>query len=374
LKVVFITTGHSPLDDRIYYHQAMSLVKRGCIVHILSSWKEFNQRENNLSLIGFNGNIISKKDKIQKFLILLENIIPDSIICSEPLAVFAAYNYKKKCHSNAKIIYDITEWYPSKKNLVNSTGLKKIYLFIKLACFNIYTSSKCNSFIFGEFYKSLPYKIIFPFKKSVLISYFPDLKYINHNNRVLFKNNICLGYTGQLSKDKGCFNFTSVIKELNNKFPQLNIDVKIIGWFPNHEIEEEFRNTLTSLNINKTIILDYQEFLNFNKEIKDIDIFFDLREIDIENSFCLPIKLFYYMACGRPVIYSNLNAIKKVINVNDFGLLINPRKFSVIADFIIAYINDNDKYNKHCLKARSYSQNKFNWNSIEHSFINFICN
>ena len=103
---------------------------------------------------------------------------PDVIICSEPLAVLAAKQYSKNESENIRIIYDITEWYPSKKNLVNHKGPARWLKFLKLLFFNIWVSKYANSFIFGEWYKSLPYKFLFPDKPFTYITYYPDINHI----------------------------------------------------------------------------------------------------------------------------------------------------------------------------------------------------
>ena len=294
-KVVFITTGHSPFDDRIYYHQAASLSLKSIEVYVLSSMMEIVNNDNNIHIIAFDGNELSKTEKLNRFVDLLFNINPNCIICSEPLAIIAAHNYKKKNNSKANIIYDVTEWYPSKKNLVNQKGIEKIGRFFKLLFFNIYASLHANSFIFGEYYKGIPYKIVFPFKKSIIISYYPDLKYIDYKKKKYIENKICLGYTGEISKDKGCFNFINVVKQLNKMEPNLEIELKIIGWFPSKIEEAQFTNELNKLKTLKVSILGYQKFIEFSKELYDIDVLFDLRELNFEYSYSLPIKLFYYI-------------------------------------------------------------------------------
>ena len=74
--------------------------------------------------------------------------------------------------------------------------------------------------------------------------------------------------------------------------------------------------------------------------IKDTDIFMDLRSIDFENSHCLPIKLYYYIALERPIIFSNLKAISKSINIQKFGKLVDPTDSNKIAKIILIYVKN----------------------------------
>ena len=47
------------------------------------------------------------------------------------------------------------------------------------------------------------------------------------------------------------------------------------------------------------------------------------------------------MACGKPVIGSDVGGITEIIN-DDVGLLVNPNKVSSIAEAIDTIINDDD--------------------------------
>jgi glycosyltransferase involved in cell wall biosynthesis len=119
-------------------------------------------------------------------------------------------------------------------------------------------------------------------------------------------------------------------------------------------------------------IVDSLPFPEFCKTIGDTHLFFDLRKRDFENTHCLPIKLFYYLGCGRPVIYSDLKAIRKeVMNIN-FGYFCNPNDIDAVAGHIMDYINQPGLYTEHATNALNISKAKYNWNAIENDFISFI--
>lgn len=371
-KVVFITSSHNPFDDRIYYNQALSLVQNGFQVSILCSTYEIKSIKNNIKVIGLNGNILSKKNKINRFISLLTSENPDIIICSEPLPIVASKKYKRQSNSTAKIISDITEWYPSKKNLVGYSHVGKIIAFIKLLLFNYYASLKADGFIFGEYYKEIPYKILFPFKKSIRLTYYPNLNYIKYTEIKMQPNHLCLGYTGKLSIEKGILNFLKVVKYLSLKHPYIHLRLKLVGFFANEHEKHIFNNYINEIKNIELEIIEPLDFEVFSEKIQDVNIFFDLRDIDFENTRCLPIKLFYYAACGRPIIYSKLKAINKEIDIKSFGHLVNPKSTELIVDQIINYNNNPTVYNLHCKKARELSETKYNWHNIEAVFLKYI--
>jgi len=102
-------------------------------------------------------------------------------------------------------------------------------------------------------------------------------------------------------------------------------------------------------------------------------MFLDLREKDKENNKCLPIKLFYYMACGCPVIFSDLDAIKMHIpEINEFACTVNPNDEHEISQHITEYIRIHEKYKNHASTALEYAEKKYNWRVLSTHFLKFI--
>lgn len=371
--IVFLTSSHSAFDDRIFYQQAISLCKLYNVI-IVSSTENLNETKDNITILGSSEFNQDKKKKINFFIESLITYDPQLIICSEPIAIYAANKYKKSNHKKVKIIFDVTEWYPSKSNLESFPFFKKNVLFFKLLLFNIFTSSMCDGFIFGEFYKSLPHKFIFPFKKSEIISYYPDLNYIQYAESEFTANKICLGFTGTISTEKGINNFFNVAKLLKHKKPNISIKLKIIGWVLNISEQNKFETLCFEARKNniEVQLLNKQSFEEFSEKLQDVDILFDLRELDIENSYCLPIKIFYYAACGKPVIYSNLKAISREIKVSDFGYLVNPTDYDIISDYVVDYLDNPHLYYNHSIAARKLAETVYNWQSIKPLFLQFI--
>lgn len=370
--IAFLTTAHSLFDDRIFYHQAKSLVQKFNVL-IVSSAEDAEANDGNITVKGRNLQAVSKKEKIDFFIRSLEPVDPLMMICSEPLAVYAAYRYKRKFRrKRPSVVYDITEWYPSKKNLDKLSNYKRIPAFLKLLFFNVFAASHCSGFIFGEYYKSLPFRFLFPCKKWILLTYYPDLAYINYRGSAMTPNRICLGYTGKISREKGIANFFAVANTLKNTNPDIAVKLKIIGWCVDDlekKIFDDFCDQAGNIEIE---LLGKQNFEIFSDRLSDVDILFDLRETDFENNHCLPIKIFYYAACGKPVIYSDLKAIKREIDVSQFGYLVKPTDAEAIARYVTDYLRNPGLFIRHSRAARKLAETKYNWKLIEPQFLDFI--
>jgi len=372
-KIVLLNTWHKSYDDRVYYHQAKCLAKYGFEVQIISTKEKCLKKADNITINSFDDSNLSREEKTKKIISYLSLFEPVIIICDSPLAVFASNKYKK--NNKVKIIYDITEWYPSKIHLKDKTVYKKILKFIVLITFNLLAGLKSDSFIFGEFYKSIEYRILFFWKQFIILPYYPDLNYIQNYPLEKITTEINILYSGKINSDKGIDSVIGAINSASLKCPEIQFRLKIIGNVQTEEDQSIFNNLLSNLNKNVHINkIDLLSFTEFCKTIGNTQLFIDLRKIDYENTHCLPIKLFYYLACGRPVIYSDLKSIRKEIKNIDFGYLCDPIDLDSIAGIITNYILNPEIYFEHAKNALKVSGSTYNWNLIEKKFVSFIGN
>lgn len=370
MKVLFLTTAHKYNDDRIFYHQAMELVKRGFEVKVCSLSSDFQGIIEGIKIESYSILDKSSDQKEDTFLKVCNDFQPDSIICSEPLAVIAAGKYKKQ--NKTSIIYDITEWYPSFRMVENYSFFLKFFHAIKFFLIQLYAGFLSTDFIFGEETKKFPLAYFFPFKKKMTLPYYPDDQYIFENIKKLEPNKINMCYTGVFSEEKGVGNFFAAIDTLEKKRPDLHIDITLIGGSRKKNDEIYFSELLKKYKKENVKISKPTSFEEFTKSYADADICFDLREINIENHHCLPIKIFYYAASGKPVIYTDLKATRQFVEVSKFGFLVDPKNAQQISNYIEKYLDDPKLYDKHTQNARLLYEQKYNWNVIKDSFVDFV--
>lgn len=362
LNIVFHQTAHAADDDRVWHHQAKTLLGLGHTVHVVASSANFITNDR-MTLIPTNNTSLCEKIKL--YTKTLENLNPDIIICDTPVAVNCARKLKKN-NKRLKIIHDITEWYPSKKNLNGLNLVKKCLKFIALALANWTVNLSTDGFVFGEKYKARPFRILFPWKPFVMLPYYPDLQYIKPIEVGNIENTVRLFYAGDTTEEKGFPNVLEVAKLVakRNAAIQVVLDVVTIGKIPSIVQKPE------NLEISFKSWLPFEEFC---RVATGSDLFLDLRTVDFENTRCLPIKLFYYMAMQRPVIYSDLKAVREDYpEVLQCGLLVRPDDYETIVSIIEEYIQNPAKYREHAANARRLAEEKYNWNAVKQDFTEFV--
>lgn len=369
-NILFLTTAHRHDDDRIFYHQAKALKNEGHKVKICSLSSEFQGTNEGIEIESYQ--VIEKgtEEKIKVFEKAIERFDPDCIICSEPLAVMAAGKFKKQ--KKVSVVYDITEWYPSMRMIEPFSFPLNIFHALKFFLIQLYAGFISTHYIFGEETKKFPLAYFFPFKKNMILPYYPDEAYIYSNIKNPEENTITLCYTGQFSEEKGIGNFFAAADCLRKKKPGLRLHILLIGGARKEKDERYFAGQLEKYRFEKIIIGKSASFEKFTEAYSEADVCFDLRAMNYENHHCLPIKLFYYAASGKPVIYTDLKAIRQHVDVSDFGFLVNPEDPETIAEHLVKYLEDPEFYLGQARNARAAYEKKYNWSAIKESFVSFI--
>jgi glycosyltransferase involved in cell wall biosynthesis len=371
-----MSSAHQPLDDRLYHHLAKTFQKAGHHVTIICSTGILQSKEGGITWDSFEGNFMNSLSKIAAFRERLSIHNPDIIISQEPLPTLAAFLHKRKSARRVKIVYDITEWQPSQTQLRKyKHGMNRMWQAARLACFSLFAAMLADAFIFGELAKRFPYRYLFPFKKSTIVGYYPEKElFENHKPPGQnTKNEWVLGYTGILNEERGIFRFLEAVQQFQEKWPSVKIRLLVVGWFENVHFQQQFEQKIAKLN--EVILMFYPQLplLEFCRKVAEMDICFDLRKTNWENNHSLPIKLFYYMAAGKPMIYSRLKAIEnEVSEIKECAQLVNPKNTSEIVEAIERYILHSEEYMRHGQNARALFETRYNWNLVSIHLLRFV--
>ena len=85
-----------------------------------------------------------------------------------------------------------------------------------------------------------------------------------------------------------------------------------------------------------------------------------------------PLKLFDYMACGKPVVCSDIPSLKSLIEATDGIWAVRPDDSRALASALIALLNDDTKREHMGSEGRKYAVNSHSWDVITHRIIEAI--
>ena len=371
-KVAIVSTGHPSFDERIFNKIGMSLVKSGYKVLIIVTTENIDKE---ISSIKFKGIDFSKYGRfIKKFKFIIRELKyfnPDVIINCEPIPVFISYFFTlvQKNVKPAKLIYDVTEWYPENIYLKRK-GLKRIFLFVAGHIINFLATNLADYLFIGEETKLYRYKKYSPKKRFSIISYYPVLDYYNQATRQVNNKEIVFGYSGVISVSRGLEIFYKLITELISKLPDYKFGFILAGRFENPD-EKIYLQNFKSLGIDFNYY-EWTSYENFSKYLEPAHICLDIRPPNKIYERSLPIKIFDYMALGKCIIASNYEPIKEIFGLANCGILVNPKCFDEIVSKTIELIKEPDKIFNYGLKARIAAEKFFNWKICEDELLRVL--
>lgn len=369
-RICLVTSGHPPFDERIFWKFGASLNEAGFSVSIICSTQEINEVVDEISVTGFDGVSFPKKNKIEIFYSLINQFNPDLIICSEMLPVFAALKFRK-LNPSTKIVLDITEWFPENVAF-KFTGLKRWIKYFQLLIPYRYVLLKVDQIIIGEISKKKRYDFLAKSKSKTIIGYYPILKYFDYKVPDLSKEEIIFGYAGVITFERGIQNLLNVCKSIAEKYSKKKFKLLLFGRFTYQNEEAEFKEKISEIKNLTVEFFDWTDYNKMSSVIERMDICFDLRIRNFIYSNSLPIKIFEYMACGKPFIYSDIKPIRDEMDYQKFGFLVNPDNEIEIVSAIESYLNNPELAIQHSMNARKLIEENKNWGSESKKLIEIV--
>lgn len=149
-----------------------------------------------------------------------------------------------------------------------------------------------------------------------------------------------------------------------------NVRLKIVGSGP---LEEQIRNQITELDLNEYVeILGNVSDDDLFKIYNSSDLFILPSIIDSQgNTEGLGVVLIEAMACGLPVIGSDIGGIPDIIQNRETGLLVPQKDVEKLSKAIINLIEDSNLRKKVASNGYHMVKNKFSWNKIAKDYVNY---
>ena len=212
------------------------------------------------------------------------------------------------------------------------------------------------------------YNTIAPSLKKTIIGYYPPKKYFNYSSPGYDGKNFTLCYAGSNPGSAGFSRYIRLIKMAADRFPGKIFTARVIGMDP----EAGKGKGLEDRSNIKAEFTGRTDYKNYPSKFSGTDVCIDLRDKNITYNRSLPIKVFDYIACGKPFIFSDLDSFKGYNDLREAGLMTDPDDLESAFNRISLYVNSPEKLKKDSLTAFRLFEEKYNWESIESKLMKII--
>jgi len=369
MKVCIITTVDSPFDPRVYYKEAKSLAKVHDVVIIAPYAEPIKEDHDGIEVVTVKKPAKRIFHPITMWRILKESFRRECDVyhCHGPDALFLGALLKML--KRAKIVYDAREHYPSliAENSLFPKFMKPFVRFLanigERGLINfadvIITVDEILASKYREFHN---YVVVMP--NYPRLAFFKEDNYSEELNRKFIDSKVLL-YVGGLTENRGVLQSLQAFKNVLKVVP--NTKLLFLGNFSgNARYREDVFSYINANNLNDSV-----SFLGYVPH-KHIPNYINLSEVGIvflqpipryENA--VPMKLFEYMSCGKPIIASNFSEIKNIAKEIDCGILVDPTVPDEIATAMIYLLSYHEEAKRMGLNGKLAVEEKYNWEAIE---------
>jgi glycosyltransferase involved in cell wall biosynthesis len=372
MKVAIISSVHRWDDTRVFIRQASSLTEKYTVE--LHAQAPFNVRtKNKVRVIGLS----QCKGKITRiklwWVLLLRMLKTDASIVHFHDPELLPFALIIKIVTGKKIIYDVhehivndiedKEWIP-RRFRSSVSFLFQILERICVPCFDtvIYTTP-----LVGERYHQIS-------KKNVSIENYPPIRMFREPKKNTPKEQRTdIVYVGRVFYVRG-------VEEIIRSWPKVlasypNARFLIVGDIVPQSYAKRLKQVAKELDMDgKVLFCGFVEYAHIGAYLKNasagIVTFLPYKN----NMSCLPNKLFEYMASSIPVIASDFELYKEVVEGAGCGLIVDPTNTDQVADAVVQLLDNKEDALKMGRNGRSAVLDKYCWEKEEHKLFDLYKN
>ena len=362
MKILEITVSHRSDDTRIYQKYVKSLLDADFEVGYIAPDPLINE-EPGLTILPVKKSaylwarifgLIKKIPEIRKFNPSFIHLHDPELLLISPFIRFFGF----------KIIYDMHENFYRELDdkpisWLSNRSQKLVWRFIEKYILNKMPVVFAEASYAKHFNFISETMIIqnFPRKKSFSKRYQPEM--IKHD-KVKFV------YLGTISEDRGA---KKMIRSLTRAFGASNFELNFIGDITDPTLETSLQHVFSK---HKNIIFHgYQSMDDAWNICKDCDV--GLAILDPKDNYMesYPTKLFEYLICGLPVITSNFELYRGLVEKYNLGLCVNPMSDDEISNALRNIIKEA-KYSEFAASIGLFPFHDFAWEFEFTKFVNYL--
>lgn len=357
-KVCILTTVHQPFDTRIFHKESKTLVQAGYNVTLIAQHSK-NEIVDGVRIIA----LPKPKNRFFRIFFLTWKAYKSALKQKADIYHFhdpelLPWMVKLKRKTGAKVIYDVHEDYPN--DILSKLWIPRFFRVIIANYFNQYEKKQAKglSFVIAAWPKIKEKFKRVGVNNVKIITNYPILEYfdqmVNKMGIDTDKREVKLIYVGGLTAIRGIKEIVKSLGFIKNKKTKLIL----VGKFQEERLKEELK---TMPEWQKVTFKGWLSQKEAYKEMQSANIGL-ICFLPVPNHiYSVPNKIFEYMVAGIPVVASDLYLLRKVVEINNCGICVNPQDPKEIAKAIEYLIEHPEEAEKMGENGRKAVLNKYNW-------------
>ncbi len=387
VKICFLADKHGLYDDRIYWKMAVPLQKKGYEVSYLLIG---NEQQKGVTKEGIDYEVLKVKtfSKNRYLNFVLKNLNPNNNykkLFKKAAALQAEiYHFHdlwinkigkklKRLRHKPVVFYDAREPYAEDYiSYTQAKGLvkKMVYLFSQIVDkWEKNVSKSYDLVISNEAIVRDRFREKIGEEKAEVIYNFTN-NYNDFTNTPIADKEYDFIYCGGITELRGAFKILEATQIATSKLP--TVKVAFVGKYSPENFKQRMQRYIDKNNLNKNIQLFSEVGYN------EVSAFYNKSKVGLVTllpvetfKISMPIKIFEYMAFALPIIGSNFGHIKKYIEQENCGIVVNPDNPHKISEAMCNLLTDSAKYKIYSTNGRKATLEKYKWDFELDRLINF---
>lgn len=363
-KVCHFTTVHRPFDVRVFHREACGLARAGYEVVLLTHADFAEHREQGVVLKGVKRaqNRLQRVAHTVTFVRMAIRQRADLYHFHDPEllpgGVVLKWLYRRPviydCHENFPETAFERVWYPAflRPYLAKVVGVLEPLLARRLHAVVCVVPDQEERFRRKGC-------------RTVLVRNFPRLAAFEEAFASAPAKQNRLIYVGGLTVVKGAMMLVDIMRELSKVRPEVRL--LAIGPFNEQKVKAHLLSYARQQGVAEAIeFVDYRPHQEIPRELvlsRVALVPWQRNEQTMRMFF--PNKVFEYMACGLPIVASDLPSLRQVVGQAGCGLLVRPDDARAHAQAIVYLLNHQEEARRMGLRGREAVHTLYRWENEE---------
>jgi len=367
VKVCILSTGHQCLDDRLYYKETSSIAKRHPVVLIAPCPGGHAPSHPNLEYrpLTLRSGLLARIVALPKALRMVRKARP---------AVVHIHDYELillvpllKVLTGVKVIYDI--WEANYEMMAESKRLPRTVALAAAVVFRAierHLCRYCDLIVTADCEIAKAYRDV---ARVVVVKNYPipalctpDPERLQ-SLRARYRDRRCVIYVGSMAEQRGLYLMLEIVALLREKVP--SVTLLLVGRLDNAQrdrVIRTIREKTLEPNVDVVGWVPFGDVANYIA-ISEIGLIPFLRTAKFKKN--IPQKQFEYMACGIPVVGTDLPPIAQYVREADCGRLVSQPRPEDFAKVLVSLLENDAERRIMGLRGKQAVAEKWTWDKME---------